>query len=82
MSNGAQSLLIWIFQNKVLTYVRLLHKLNKQFIPFSRSGMFKSIFTALQVAWVKLTCHHQLHGVEHVGQFAGPLLPKEDWDHP
>jgi hypothetical protein len=43
--------------------------------------MFNTIFTALRVAWDKLTGHHQLHDVVHIGQFAGSLLPKEDWDH-
>jgi hypothetical protein len=43
--------------------------------------MFKSFFTALLGAWNTVTGHHQLHSVEHVGQFAGSLLPKEDWDH-
>jgi hypothetical protein len=43
--------------------------------------MINSIFTALRNAWGTLTSHHQLHALEHVGQFAGSLLRKEDWDH-
>jgi hypothetical protein len=43
--------------------------------------MFNSIFTALRVVWNAVTGNHPLHDAEHVGQFAGSLLPKEDWDH-
>ena len=43
--------------------------------------MFKSFVTALLGAWNAVTGHHSLHNAEHVGQLAGSLLPKEDWDH-
>jgi hypothetical protein len=37
---------------------------------------------AVLVRWfLRLTHHHQLHQPEHVGAFAGSLLPREDWDH-
>ena len=41
---------------------------------------------ALSLAWVYQACqglvrHHQLHQPEHVGMFAGSLLPVRDWEH-
>jgi hypothetical protein len=29
----------------------------------------------------RLTHHYQLHQPEHVGAYAGSLLPRQDWDH-
>ncbi len=64
-----------------LDLCQVLFKLTKQFISLLGDNMFNSILTALRGVWRALTGHHPLHDAEHVGQFAGSLLPKEDWDH-
>ena len=39
--------------------------------------------TDFAIKWIAiLTEHHHLHAPEHVGMFAGSLLPRSDWDHP
>ena len=40
--------------------------------------MFKSIFAFLLDVWCAVTRHHHLHAEEHIGQFAGSLLPSDD----
>ena len=35
----------------------------------------------LQWLFYRLTEHHSLHPLEHVGMYAGSLLPRDTWDH-
>ncbi len=43
--------------------------------------MFKTFIAALPGLWGRFTAHHQMHASEHVGVFAGSLLPIGDWRH-
>jgi|APGre2960657404_1045060.scaffolds.fasta_scaffold16899_4 hypothetical protein len=40
------------------------------------------LFTSLLSKFYRVFFHHySLHAPEHVGPFAGSLLPRNDWDH-
>ena len=41
----------------------------------------KFVFATLSKCFHALVHRHALHAPEHVGQFAGSLLPLEDWQH-
>jgi hypothetical protein len=42
--------------------------------------MFKPMFAILLDVWEAVTKHNDPHAVEHIGQFAGSLLPSVDWN--
>ena len=48
-------------------------------VPAARPWPFMA---RLQWLFYRLTEHHSLHPLEHVGMYAGSLLPRDTWDHP
>jgi hypothetical protein len=59
---------------------RLKKKQDKLYVSFKEISMKLLTPTLLKVFRV-LFHHYSLHAPEHVGQFAGSLLPLEDWQH-
>jgi len=41
----------------------------------------QKLSTCLVRVYLALTRHYALHTPEHVGQYAGSLLERRDWDH-